>query len=156
MLKNGLPRCASNDVSSRDRQHGDMPSLAGVGARPDHDVDILIERGQELHQLFDGELIEPVVYERRDLGLRDAEQRRNFPLFELAVFEQLVDGQCQTRFDLPFGRIGVAQVIEDIGGAARDRVHGDRVWSAKAVSANSMPNKRNMKPFFIVFPFFEA
>jgi hypothetical protein len=93
-----------------------VPGLTAVGARSDHDLDVLIERGQELHQLFDRELIEPVVFERRDLGLGDAEQHRDFPLLQLAASEQIVDGQSQASFDLPFGCIWVAQVVEDIGG----------------------------------------
>ena len=47
----------------------------------DHDVHILIERGQKFHQAFDRELIEPVVFERGHLGLRNAQQTRNLPLF---------------------------------------------------------------------------
>ena len=37
----------------RHRQHRDMPGLIAVGAWPDHDLDVLIQRGQELHQLLD-------------------------------------------------------------------------------------------------------
>ena len=43
----------------------------GDAARADHDFDILIERGQELHQALDRELIEPVVLERRNFRLRN-------------------------------------------------------------------------------------
>ena len=32
-----------------------MSGFAAIGARPDHDLDVLIERGEELHQAFDGD-----------------------------------------------------------------------------------------------------
>jgi len=86
---------------SRYSQNGNAPRLASVGARPDHDFHVLIERGQELHQAFDREVIEAIVLQGRNFGLRNAQQRRDFPLFQLAAFQQFIDGQRQARFGLP-------------------------------------------------------
>ena len=78
-----------------------MAGFASVGARPDRDFHVLIERGQELHQAFDREVIEAIVFQGRHFGLRNTQQRRDFPLFQLAAFQQFIDGQRQTRFGLP-------------------------------------------------------
>ena len=69
------------------RQYRNMPGLAGIGARPDHDLHVLIERSEEFHQTFDGKLVEPIIFQGRDFGLRDAEQDGDFALFQLACFE---------------------------------------------------------------------
>ena len=45
------------------RQHRNMSGLAGVGARPDHDLNVLVQCGEKLHQAFDGELIKAVVFQ---------------------------------------------------------------------------------------------
>ena len=38
-----------------------MSGLAAIGVRPDHDLHVLIERGEKLHQAFDGEPCKLVV-----------------------------------------------------------------------------------------------
>ena len=38
-----------------------MSRPALFGARPDHDLHVLIEGGEELHQAFDGKLVKAVV-----------------------------------------------------------------------------------------------
>ena len=76
-------------------QHRNAPTPSGIGARPDHDLDVLIERSQKFHPAFNGELVKAVIFESRDLGLRNAEQGGDFALFELTCLEQFIYGtQC--------------------------------------------------------------
>jgi hypothetical protein len=74
-----------------------MPGLAGVVTCADHDFDILVECSQKLHQALDGKLIQAVVFQGRDFGLRYAEKYGGFALFQLASLEQFIDRQCQSR-----------------------------------------------------------
>jgi hypothetical protein len=48
---------------------------------------VVIERREEFQQVFDGKLVEPAVFQRRDGGLRDAEQGGNFAVFQVACVE---------------------------------------------------------------------
>lgn len=121
-----------------------MPGAAGIGARPDDDLHVLIERRQERHQAFDRELIEPVVFQGRDFRLRDTQQRRDFPLFQLAALQQFIDGQGQARLGLPFGGICVAQVGEDVGGAAGDLAHGASFVSQPMLLTLAGPHSTNV------------
>ena len=68
-----------------------MSGLAAGGARPDRDLHVLIERGEKLHQAFDGELGKAVAFQGRDFGLRHSEYRGNFALFKLSRLEQFID-----------------------------------------------------------------
>ena len=68
---------------SRRRQHRNVSGLAGIRARPDHDLHVLIERREKFQQAFDGAL------------------------------EQFIDGQRQARLRLPFSGIGLAKIGED-------------------------------------------
>ena len=89
-----------------------MSGLAGIGARPDHDLHVLIEVGEKFHQAFDGELVEAVVFQGRYFRLRHAEQGADLALCEFARLEQFIDGQRQARLGLPFSGIGIAQIGE--------------------------------------------
>ena len=101
-----------------------MSGLAAIGVRPDHDLHVLIEGSEKLHQTFDGKLIEAIVLQGRNLWLRHAEQGGDFALFELPRLEPFVDGQRQARLGLPYSGIGIAQIDEDVGGSAGDPGHG--------------------------------
>lgn len=89
-------------------------------AQADHDFHVLTKRGEEFHQALDGELIEAVVFQRGNLGLRDLQQLGDFALFQPAGFQQLVDSQGQAGFRLALGRVRQAQIGEDVARAARD------------------------------------
>jgi predicted XRE-type DNA-binding protein len=120
------PRTARK-ASALHGQHSDMANLVGVATGPDHDFYIVIECSQKLHQALDGELIESVVFQRRNFGLRYAEKQGDFALFQLASREQFIDRQCQSSLDLPLGGIFITQVGEDVGGAAGNCVHEVRL-----------------------------
>ena len=45
-------------------------------ARANDDLNVLLQRIQEAHQLFDREMIEPIVGERRHFGLGNAQDGR--------------------------------------------------------------------------------
>ena len=97
-----------------------MSGLTGVGARPDHDLHVLIERDEKLHQAFNRELVKAVVSQGGDFGLRYAEQGANLALFQLARLEQIIHGQRQAGLGLQLSGIGKAQIGEDVGGSAGD------------------------------------
>ncbi len=75
-----LPDSGRNDANSA--------CLSRAGFSPNHDLDVLVERRQQVHQAFDGEARQLVVTERRDLGLRDSEHFGGIGLRELARFER--------------------------------------------------------------------
>jgi hypothetical protein len=53
------------------RDDADPPSLPRAGLPANHDLDVLVECRQQVHQAFDGETRQLVVAERRNLRLRD-------------------------------------------------------------------------------------
>ena len=63
-------------------QYRNMPH-AGHAAPANHDLYIVVKRGQKLHQAFDRKLIQPEVRQCRDFRLRDAKDLRNLALLEL-------------------------------------------------------------------------
>lgn len=53
--------------------YGNMPFIV-ISAGPDNNLDILVEKREKPHQSFDRKAIEPVIDQRGDLRLRNAEQ----------------------------------------------------------------------------------
>ena len=64
--------------------------LPRAGLSPDHDLDILVERRQQVHQTFDGEARQLVVTKRRDLRLRYPKHLGGIGLRDLARFKFLI------------------------------------------------------------------
>ncbi len=92
---------------------GDGDNLE-VAATYAHDLDVLVESRQQVHQAFDGEARQLVVTKRRDLRLRDSQHLGCVGLGELPLFQHLIQ------------RMGEAQL-----GLALD---GIRLESARAAS----------------------
>jgi len=65
---------------------------------PDHDLDILIERREQIHQPFDRETRELVVAKSGYFQLRHSEQLGGRRLRQLALQEQLIQGIHQAQF----------------------------------------------------------
>ena len=57
------------------------------------DFHVLAERGEEVHEAFDGEGAGAVAHQRRDVRLLDAENLSGFGLLEAALLDQAVDLQ---------------------------------------------------------------
>src|SRR6185503_14348077 len=92
----------SNLEARQPRQYSDCndadpTSLARAGLLPNYDLDILIERRQQIHQAFDGEARQLVVTKRRNLWLRDTQHLGRIGLRELARLEHLIQGVGQTQ-----------------------------------------------------------
>jgi hypothetical protein len=59
---------------------------------PNHDLDVLVERCNQVHEALDGEARELVVPKRRDFQLRYSQHLGCAGLRELAFFEHLING----------------------------------------------------------------
>ena len=101
-------------------ENGNVSYTARCKPRADHDLNVLIESSQKLHQTLDRKLIQPVVLQRRDLRLRHVQQAGDLPLFQLARLQQFVDCQGQTRFGLTFGCVRIAKILEHVVRAPGD------------------------------------
>ena len=99
------------------RNDADPGGLAGAGLLPNHDLNVLVERGKQVHQALDGEARQLVVAKSGDLRLRHSQHPGSFGLSELPPVEQLVQGVGKAELRLTFR--GVAE--------ARDRRTGSRV-----------------------------
>ena len=62
----------------------DSTSLPRAGLSPDHNLDVLVERRQQVHQAFHGEARELVVTKRRYLRLRHSQRLGGVGLGEIA------------------------------------------------------------------------
>jgi len=68
-----IPRLSQRCISGvRVGSDLDAPSFAMAGLRPDNDLHVLAERGQEPHQALAGEVREAAVEQGRDLRLIDS------------------------------------------------------------------------------------
>src|SRR6476646_9165210 len=66
-------------------------SLARPGLSPDHDLDILVERRQQIHQTFNRKPRQLVVTERGDLRLRHSQRLGRIALRQLAAVQHLIE-----------------------------------------------------------------
>ena len=96
------------------------PSSAS-GLSSNHDLDVLVERRQEVHQAFDGKARLLVVRQRRNLRLRNCQHLGGIALRQLAPVHYLIEGKGEAQLGLSLGGVGKAQIGEHVGGAARDR-----------------------------------
>ena len=99
----------------------DPTSLPRAGLSPNHDLDILVERRQQVHQAFDGEARQLVVTKRRDLRLRHSQHLGGIGLRELARFKHLIQRIRQAQLGLTLGGIGKPEIREHVSGATGDR-----------------------------------
>jgi hypothetical protein len=68
------------------------PVFRETGLSSNHDLDVLVEHRQQIHQAFDGETREPVLPKGGYLRLRHAEHPGGMGLREVARFKHLVQG----------------------------------------------------------------
>ena len=99
----------------------DPASLPRAWLSSNHDLDILVERRQQVHQAFDGEARQLVVTKRRHLGLRDSQHLGGIGLRELARFKHLIQRIRQAQLGLTLGSVGEPEVGEHVSGATSDR-----------------------------------
>lgn len=97
---------------SLDRQDGDDANL--LEARPDHDLHILVQERQQLHELFHGEFIELVARQRGHARLRDAEDFDGFDLLQLAGGDDLVDRHGEPGLGLPLYGVRQTKIGKDV------------------------------------------
>jgi hypothetical protein len=86
-----------------DRDPGCLPR---AGLLSNHDLDIEIDRRQQVHQSLKREAGQPVVAKRREAGLRDAKRLGSRGLRKLARFEYLIQGIGEAQPDLALGGSG--------------------------------------------------
>src|SRR3569833_1680740 len=96
------------------------PPRSMIAARTDNDLDVLVERRQKPHQPLDREAIQPIVGERRNFGLRFAEDFTGIGLPQLARLDQGVDLESKLRLGLAVFGIRVAEIGKHVSGAAAD------------------------------------
>ena len=82
--------------------------------RPDHDLDILIQRHQESKQTLDGKQPELTTQHHGNIGLADAKQRSGLHLLQAAPFQHGIDFEDQLRLDEMLRRVRQAEILEDI------------------------------------------
>jgi hypothetical protein len=136
-------RCRRTEQQSG-RDDANPTSLPRAGLPPNHDLDVLIERRQKVHQAFDGKACQLVATKRGNLRLRDSQHLGSIHLGELALFEHLIQGVGQAQLGLTLGSVGKPKVREHISGAA-----GDRFFAFTASTCHSAP--RNLSPRFSAF-----
>ena len=98
-------------------QHGN-PAHAAMDARADHDFHVLIERGEEAHQLLDRKPVEAIIGKRRNFRLWDAEELRRLNLPQASGFDDLINRHSKAGLGLTFGRVGKPDIGKDVGRAA--------------------------------------
>src|SRR5262249_22122494 len=100
--------------------HADPTSLQRAGLSPNHDLDILVERRQQVHQAFNGEPCQLVVTKCRDLRLRNSQHLGSITLRQLTRLEHLVQCVRQPQFRLAFSGIWISEILENVRGPASD------------------------------------
>jgi hypothetical protein len=85
--------------------------------RPDGNLDILAESGEEIHKPFHRKRSRTIAHERRNMRLLDAENLSGFGLRDTALPDQPVDLQRQLRLQQFLLRIGQAEVGKNIPAA---------------------------------------
>ena len=77
--------------------NADPTGFSRTWLSPNHDLDVLVERRQQVHQAFDGEASQLVVSKCGDLRLGHAEHLGRMGLRELARFKRLIQGIGQAQ-----------------------------------------------------------
>src|SRR5688500_13682734 len=90
----------------------DPRCLPRAGLLPNHDLDIEIDGGQQIHQPPKREAGQPVLAKRREAGLRDAKRLGSRGRRELALFEYLIQDMGKAQPGLTLGGVGKPQVGE--------------------------------------------
>lgn len=85
-----------------------------------NDLDVLVERRQQVHQAFDRETRELVVAECGDFRLRHSQHLRGLGLRQLALFDHLIECIRQAQFCLSLGRIRIPNIRKNALAAAND------------------------------------
>jgi hypothetical protein len=99
----------------------DPTGLPRAGLSPNHDLDVLVDRRQQVHQALDREARQLIVTKGRDLRLRHAQHFGGIGLRELALFKHLIQGISQAQLDLTLGGVWKPEIREHVRGAASDR-----------------------------------
>jgi hypothetical protein len=103
-------RMLTGQAQRSGRHHPDTPCSPGARLPPNHNLDILVERRQQVHQAFHREPRKLVVTECGDLRLRHSQHFGGFGLRQLALFEHLIQRIRQAQFCLPLGGIRIPEV----------------------------------------------
>src|SRR5262245_18261687 len=104
------------------RNDADAAGLARSRLAADDDLDVLIERRQEVHQAFHGEACQLVVTERRNLGLRNSQHLGCICLREFPLFKYLIQRIGEAQLGLTLGCVWEPQVGEYVAATAGDRL----------------------------------
>src|SRR5712671_586008 len=122
-----LPACVSlpsRALRMRFADDADTAVCPITRLRPDRDVDILAERGEQAHQTFAGEVSESSIEKRRYLWLVDAHEGRRCDLGQTPTLDRLPDEARKLRFCQLFLGIRKSQVGEYVAAARRHRDFG--------------------------------
>src|SRR5258708_1209553 len=113
-------------ASSRMRFAGDADTAVCPIARlrPDRDVDIPAERGEQAHQTFAGEVRKPAIEKRRYLRLIDAHEVRRCDLGQTPTLDRMPDVACKLGLGQLFLGIRKSQIGEHVAAARRHRDFG--------------------------------
>ena len=84
--------------------------LPRAGLPPNHNLDILVERRQQIHQAFDRKARQLVVAEGGDLRLRQSQHLGRLGLRERACVHHLIERIGEAQLRITFGGIGKANV----------------------------------------------
>jgi hypothetical protein len=85
--------------------------------RLDGDFNVLAEGGEKVHKALDRKVAGLPAHETGNVGLLDTEDLSRLRLGEAAFFDQAVDFERKSSFEvLPF-RIGEAEVAKDVAAA---------------------------------------
>ena len=85
------------------RDDANPTGLARAWLSANHDLDVLIDCRQKVHQALDREARQLVVAECRDFRLRDTEGLRSIGLRQFPVFKHLIQRVCETQLGVTFG-----------------------------------------------------
>src|SRR6478752_7429577 len=104
-------------------------SLARPWLSPNYDLDILVERRQQIHQTFNRKPRQLVVTKRRDLGLCDSQHLGGVGLRKLAHFKHLVQCVGQPQLRLTLGGVGKPEISEHVSTAPSDPFSPLSMWT---------------------------
>jgi predicted nucleotidyltransferase component of viral defense system len=116
MIMAGAPHVATATAVSTAAHYGSADSgrhdadarrPTRPGFRLDHDLDVLVERGEQGHQALDRESGQLIVPQRRDLGLSQSEQLSCRDLGQFALFDHLIERIGQAELRVAFRGVGI-------------------------------------------------
>ena len=90
----------------------------GTGPGFDEDFHVLSECHEKVHEALDGEALQLLIRERRDLRLVDAKRGGDRGLGEPLPFDNPIEGGTKPGLGVEFGRIGQAQIGKHVAAAA--------------------------------------